>query len=91
LRCLRICIYRVNLAQNQPVLYRRNFKRNLQIIDEVKAVAAEAAATPAQVAPAWLLAQDNDIARISETKRVVRVEENTAADRVELTVRLSVA
>ena len=34
---------------------------------------------------AWLLAQGNDIAPIPGTKRVARVEENTAADGIELT------
>ena len=33
---------------------------------------------------AWLLAQGDDIAPIPGTKRVARVEENTAADAVEL-------
>ena len=33
---------------------------------------------------AWLLAQGDDIAPIPGTKRVSRVEENTAADRIEL-------
>jgi len=61
-----------------------NFQRNLRIVDEVNAVAAEAGATPAQVALAWLLAQGDDIAPIPGTKRVTRVEENTAADRVKL-------
>jgi aryl-alcohol dehydrogenase-like predicted oxidoreductase len=50
----------------------------------VQAVAVEVGATPAPVALAWLLAQGNDIAPIPGTKRVARVEENTAADRVEL-------
>ena len=61
-----------------------NFQRNLRIADEVEAVAAEVGATPAQVALAWLLAQGNDIAPIPGTKRVSRVEENIAADRIEL-------
>jgi aryl-alcohol dehydrogenase-like predicted oxidoreductase len=39
-----------------------NFKRNLRIVDEVRSVAAEAGATPAQIALAWLLAQGDDIA-----------------------------
>jgi hypothetical protein len=39
-----------------------NFERNLRIAEEVQAIAAEAAATPAQVALAWLLAKDDDIA-----------------------------
>ena len=43
-------------------------------------MATEAGATPAQIALAWLLAQGNDIAPIPGTRRVARVEENTAAD-----------
>ena len=41
-------------------------------------------ATPAQIALAWLLAQGDDIAPIPGTRRVARVEENTAADQIEL-------
>lgn len=37
------------------------------------------------MALAWLLAQGDDIAPIPGTKRVSRVEENTAADAVTLT------
>jgi aryl-alcohol dehydrogenase-like predicted oxidoreductase len=37
------------------------------------------------VAIAWLLAQGDDIAPIPGTKRVSRVEENVAADGIELT------
>jgi aryl-alcohol dehydrogenase-like predicted oxidoreductase len=62
-----------------------NLGENLRIVDEVEAVAAEAGATPAQVALAWLLAQGDDIAPIPGTKRVSRVEENAAADAVALT------
>jgi aryl-alcohol dehydrogenase-like predicted oxidoreductase len=61
-----------------------NFEQNLRIVDEVAAVAAELDATAAQVALAWLLAQGDDIAPIPGTKRVSRVEENTAADAIEL-------
>jgi aryl-alcohol dehydrogenase-like predicted oxidoreductase len=62
-----------------------NLEANLRIVDEIEAVARAAEATPAQVAIAWLLAQGDDIATIPGTKRVSRVEENTAADSVELT------
>jgi aryl-alcohol dehydrogenase-like predicted oxidoreductase len=61
-----------------------NFESNLRIVDEVRAVASELEATPAQIALAWLLAQGDDIAPIPGTKRVARVEENTAADGIEL-------
>ena len=70
--------------KTNPRFTGENFQRNLRIVDEVEAVAAEAGATPAQIALAWLLAQGDDIAPIPGTKRVARVEENTAADRIEL-------
>jgi aryl-alcohol dehydrogenase-like predicted oxidoreductase len=70
--------------KTNPRFSGENFQRNLRIVDEVKSVAGEAGATPAQVALAWLLAQGNDIAPIPGTKRVARVEENTAADQLEL-------
>jgi aryl-alcohol dehydrogenase-like predicted oxidoreductase len=69
---------------NNPRFTGENFQRNLRIADEVEAVAAEAAATPAQVALAWLLAKGDDIAPIPGTKRVPRLEENSAADGIEL-------
>lgn len=73
--------------KTNPRFIGENFTRNLRIIEEVEAIAAEASATSAQVALAWLLAQGDDIAPIPGTKRVARVEENTAADRLELSAR----
>ena len=70
--------------KNNPRFTEGNFEKNLRIVDEVEAVASELDATPAQVALAWLLAQGDDIAPIPGTKRVSRVEENTAADDIEL-------
>ena len=72
--------------KTNPRFTGENFQRNLAIVDEVAAVAAEAGATPAQVALAWLLAQGNDIAPIPGTRRLARVEENTAADDIQLSV-----
>jgi aryl-alcohol dehydrogenase-like predicted oxidoreductase len=62
-----------------------NFERDLRVVDEVEAIGREVGATPAQIALAWLLAQGEDIAPIPGTRRVARVEENTAADGIELT------
>ncbi len=61
-----------------------NFERNLRAVDEVRAIAAEVGVTPAQVALAWVLAQGDDIAPIPGTKRVARVQENAAADTIQL-------
>ena len=70
--------------KTNPRFTGENFQRNLRIVEEVSAVAAQVGATPAQIALAWLLAQGDDIAPIPGTRRVSRVEENTAADAVEL-------
>jgi aryl-alcohol dehydrogenase-like predicted oxidoreductase len=70
--------------KTNPRFTGENFQRNLRIVDEVAAVAAEVGATPAQIALAWLLAQGDGIAPIPGTRRVARVEENTAADSIEL-------
>ena len=66
--------------KTNPSFAGENLERNLRIVAEVEAVATEVGATPAQVALAWLLAQGDDIAPIPGTRRVARVEENTAAD-----------
>ena len=71
--------------KDNPRFVGENFQRNLRIVDEVRAIADEAGVTTAQIALAWLLTRGDDIAPIPGTKRVTRVEENTAADGVELT------
>jgi aryl-alcohol dehydrogenase-like predicted oxidoreductase len=71
--------------KSNPRFTGENFQRNLRVVDEVQAVADEVGATAAQVALAWLLAQGDDVAPIPGTRRVARVEENTAADGVALT------
>jgi aryl-alcohol dehydrogenase-like predicted oxidoreductase len=70
--------------RTNPRFTGENFRRNQLLADEVSAVAAELGATSAQVALAWLLAKGDFIAPIPGTKRVDRVEENVAADAVEL-------
>jgi aryl-alcohol dehydrogenase-like predicted oxidoreductase len=70
--------------KTNPRFIGENFQRNLRIVDEVEAVAAEVGATPAQIALAWLLTRGDDIAPIPGTKRVARIEENTAADGIKL-------
>jgi aryl-alcohol dehydrogenase-like predicted oxidoreductase len=70
--------------KDNPRFIGKNFQHNLGIVAEVQAIAAEAGATPAQIALAWLLAQGDDIAPIPGTRRIARVEENTAADRIVL-------
>jgi aryl-alcohol dehydrogenase-like predicted oxidoreductase len=74
-----------DFRKNNPRFEKENFEHNLRVADEVRQIAAEVGATPAQVSLAWLLAQGDDVAPIPGTKRVSRLEENAAADGVELT------
>ncbi|MFE6804462.1 aldo/keto reductase [Streptomyces sp. NPDC057681] len=73
-----------DFRRDNPRFTGDNFQHNLRLADEVREVATEAGATPAQVAIAWLLAQGDDIAPIPGTKRVTRLEENVAADALRL-------
>ena len=74
-----------DFRKGHPRFTGENFQRNLRLADAVQAVADQVGATSAQVALAWLLAQGDDVVPIPGTKRVSRVEENVAADAVELT------
>jgi len=71
-------------GKTNPRFMGENFERNLWIADEVGTVAADAGATPAQVALAWLLSKGDDIVPIPGTKRTPRVAENCAVDGIEL-------
>lgn len=70
--------------RTNPRFTGENFVRNLAIVDEVRAIGAAIGATPAQTALAWILTKGEDIAPIPGTRRINRVEENTAADQIEL-------
>jgi len=74
-----------DMRSTMPRFTGENFQHNLRIADEVQAIAADAGVTAAQIALAWLLTRGDDIAPIPGTKHVARVEENSAADTVELT------
>jgi aryl-alcohol dehydrogenase-like predicted oxidoreductase len=71
--------------RTNPRFQGESFQRNLDLVDEVKRLAAEKDATPAQLALAWVLAQGEDIVPIPGTRRRTRLEENVGALDVELT------
>jgi len=73
-----------DFRRQNPRFAGENLQRNIGIVEQVDAVAEDVGATPAQVALAWLLAQGEHIAPIPGTKRVARIEENSAADDIEL-------
>jgi len=59
-------------------------KANQGIVDVVRAIATRKAASPAQIALAWLLAQKPWIVPIPGTTKLHRLEENLGADKIEL-------
>ncbi|MFN2245014.1 MAG: aldo/keto reductase, partial [Anaerolineae bacterium] len=60
-------------------------KANWALIDLLNQIGEEKGATPAQLAPAWLLAQKPWIVPIPGSRKLERLEENIAAVDVELT------
>jgi aryl-alcohol dehydrogenase-like predicted oxidoreductase len=68
-----------------PRFQGENFYKNLQLVEQVKAIAAEKGATPGQLALAWLLAQGEDVVPIPGTKRRSYLEENATATNIQLT------
>ncbi|MFY9640948.1 MAG: aldo/keto reductase [Rhodomicrobium sp.] len=74
-----------DFRHTQPRFQGENFDQNMKIVEAVQAVASAKAATPAQIALAWLLAQGPDIVPIPGTKRRSYLEENAGAANIELT------
>jgi len=60
------------------------FAQNNRLADLVAEVAKEAGATAAQVALAWLLSRDVPLSMIPGTRRIARLDENWAAQNIEL-------
>lgn len=69
-----------------PRFQGENFARNLELLREVDALAAEKGATPGQIALAWVMAQGDDIVPIPGTKRRRYLEENAGAEGIALSV-----
>lgn len=74
-----------DFRRHSPRFQGENFTKNLQLVEQVKAIAAEKQITPSQLALAWLLAQGDDIVPIPGTKRRTYLEENVAATEINLT------
>ena len=64
-----------------------NFRRNLELVDRVREIAAERGVTPGQLALAWVLHRGEDIVPIPGTKRRSYLEENAAADEIRLSAQ----
>ncbi|GAA2490379.1 aldo/keto reductase [Streptomyces longisporus] len=67
-----------------PRFTAENRAANQALVEHIAQLARSKDATPGQVALAWLLAQRPSIVPIPGTRRIARVEENTAATRLPL-------
>ena len=65
--------------RNSPRFQGENFGRNLALVEQVNAIAADKGVTPGQLALAWVLAQGDDLVPIPGTKRLPYLEENLGA------------
>jgi aryl-alcohol dehydrogenase-like predicted oxidoreductase len=74
-----------DFRKNNPRFQGENFTRNLELVDEVRRLAADKGCTAGQLALAWVMAQGEDVVPIPGTKRRSYLEENAAAYPVELT------
>jgi aryl-alcohol dehydrogenase-like predicted oxidoreductase len=74
-----------DFRKSSPRFQGENFQRNLDLVEHVRELAAAKGSTPGRLALAWVLAQGEDIVPIPGTKRRRYLEENAAADDVELT------
>lgn len=70
--------------RRHPRFQGENFTHNMQIVDDVRKIAAKHSVTPAQVALAWLLRRGDDIVPIPGTRHVSYLEENVAAGALQL-------
>jgi aryl-alcohol dehydrogenase-like predicted oxidoreductase len=65
-----------------------NYAQNLKLLTPYKALAREAACTPAQLALAWLLHKGEDIIPIPGTTQLEHLKEDLAAADVRLSPQL---
>ncbi len=62
-----------------------NFRKNLELVTRVEAMAREKNCRPGQIALAWVLSRGEDVVPIFGTKRRTYLEENAGALDIELT------
>ena len=67
-----------------PRFQGENFRRNLELVSRLQALAAKKHCEPSQLALAWVLARGRDIVPIPGTKRRSYLEENAAAAKIQL-------
>jgi aryl-alcohol dehydrogenase-like predicted oxidoreductase len=73
-----------DFRRSSPRFQGENFTKNLEVLDQVVAIAERKGVTPSQLALAWVLAQGTDIVPIPGTRRIANLQENAAAVDIDL-------
>lgn len=68
-----------DFRRHNPRFSEENMAQNLALVETVEAIAAEKEVTPAQLALAWVHAQDENLTSIPGTKRLKYLEDNLGA------------
>jgi aryl-alcohol dehydrogenase-like predicted oxidoreductase len=71
--------------RNNPRFQGDNFRKNLELVEELETMARDKGTTTAQLALAWLLTRGKHVVPIPGSRRIDRLEENTAAADIKLT------
>ncbi len=73
-----------DFRKGNPRFQGDNFRRNMELVSEVKEIARSKDVTPAGIALAWLLSKGADIVPIPGTRRLGYLEDNIAATQIRL-------
>lgn len=73
-----------DFRRSSPRFMGENFNKNLDLVKKIEVIAKEKNCTPAQLALAWVMAQEDFIFPIPGTKRVKYLEENVKATDIHL-------
>jgi aryl-alcohol dehydrogenase-like predicted oxidoreductase len=74
-----------DFRKNMPRFQGENFERNLDLVEQVRKMAADKGVTAGQLALAWVHGQGSDVFPIPGTKRRTYLQENISAFDVSLT------
>lgn len=73
-----------DFRKSSPRFSDENFNKNLELVKKVELIAREKGCSPAQLALAWVMAQEDFIFPIPGTKRIKYLEENVKAADIKL-------
>jgi aryl-alcohol dehydrogenase-like predicted oxidoreductase len=71
--------------RKNPRFQGENFRKNLELVEELETMARAKGTTAAQLALAWLLTRGDNVVPIPGSRRIERLEENAAAADITLT------